>query len=83
MMLCSPFFAMAEEEVKSLAGISVVGNKEAPKALFLVPWKNSEIGVETDLSSGLLDESMAPVDKDVFSRQLDFYEFSHTENNQD
>jgi len=73
-----PVFAAEDGEVKTLSGISVVGNKEAPKALFLVPWKNSEIGVETSLS-GLLDESMTPIDKDVFLRELEFYEFSHKE----
>lgn len=76
-ILASIAFPASGEEVKTLAGISVVGNKEAPKSLFLVPWKNSEIGVETNLSSGLLDESMKPVDKEVFMRELNFYKFSH------
>ena len=33
----------ADEEVKELSGISIVGNKEAPKSLYIVPWKNSEV----------------------------------------
>ena len=75
-------FAIAEEkkadvEVKELSGISIIGNKEAPKSLYIVPWQNSEVGVATSLSSGLLDDSMRPVDKDVFLRELDFYELSH------
>lgn len=61
------------EDVKELSGISIVGNKEAPKSLFIVPWKSSEIGVETSLSSKLLDEKLSVVDKDVFERELDFY----------
>lgn len=65
------------EDVKDLSGISIVGNKEAPKSLYIVPWKNSEIDLETSLNSGLLDEGMKPVDKEVFMRELDFYEFSH------
>ena len=61
------------DEAKALSGISIVGNKEAPKSLFIVPWKSSELGVETGLSSKLLDEKMQVVDKEVFERELDFY----------
>lgn len=63
----------AEESVKELSGISIVGNKEAPKSLFIVPWKSSEIAVETGLTSKLLNENLDPVDIDVFERELDFY----------
>ena len=68
-------------EAKELSGISIIGNKEAPKSLYIVPWKNSEVGVESSLTSGLLDESMKPVDKDVFMRELNFYELSHKNRN--
>lgn len=78
LLVLMPFSAQAsEDKVKTLRGISVVGNREAPKALFLVPWKNSELGIGSSLTSGLLDEGMQPVDKEVFMRELDFYEFSH------
>jgi len=69
-----------DTEVKELSGISIIGNKEAPKSLYIVPWQNSEVGVATSLSSGLLDDSMRPVDKEVFLRELDFYELSHGKN---
>ncbi len=83
LMLQAP--AMAEKnkvdtEVKELSGISIIGNKEAPKSLYIVPWQNSEVGVATSLNSGLLDDSMRPVDKEVFLRELDFYELSHGRN---
>lgn len=64
------------EEVKAISGMSIVGNNEAPKSLYIVPWKSSEIGMETDLSSNLLNESLTPVDKDVFLREIDFYNVS-------
>jgi len=70
-------------EVKELSGISIIGNKEAPKSLYIVPWQNSEVGVATSLNSGLLDDSMRPVDKEVFLRELDFYELSHGKNVQE
>ncbi len=83
--LILPGSAVAEDgrvdtEVKELSGISIIGNKEAPKSLYIVPWQNSEVGVATSLSSGLLDDSMRPLDKEVFLRELDFYNLSHDEN---
>ena len=69
-----------DTDVKELSGISIIGNKEAPKSLYIVPWQNSEVGVATSINSGLLDDSMRPIDKDVFLRELDFYELSHDTN---
>jgi hypothetical protein len=61
-----------EAEAKKLSGMSIVGNEEAPKALYIVPWKSSEIGAETSLDT-MLNEGDIPVDRDVFKRQLEFY----------
>jgi hypothetical protein len=76
------FMAMAqdadkdkESEIKELSGMSIVGNDEAPKSLYIVPWKSSEIGVETSLDM-TLNEGDVPVDRDVFMRQLEFYRVS-------
>ncbi len=70
------FNVAAEGDVKELSGISIIGNKEAPKSLYIVPWKNSQVGVETTLKSGLLDDSNRLIDKEVFMRELEFYELS-------
>jgi hypothetical protein len=62
-------------DAKELSGISIVGNDEAPKSLYIVPWKSSEIGAVTSMGMEL-DERATPVDRDVFKRQLEFYEIS-------
>ncbi len=64
-----------EHQTKELSGMSIVGNDEAPKSLYIVPWKSSEIGIETSLGM-MLNKDAVPVDRDVFKRQLDFYEVS-------
>jgi len=64
-----------ESEAKELSGMSIVGNDEAPKSLYIVPWKSSEIGAETSLDM-MLNEGAVPVDRDVFMRQLEFYQVS-------
>lgn len=65
-----------KDDAKTLSGISIIGNKDAPKSLYIVPWRSSELGFESDLNSSLLNEGMHPVDKDVFVRELNFYELS-------
>lgn len=55
-----------------LSGESVLGNQNAPKSLVLVPWKSAQIGKMPGLSM-LLDDSIRPVDKDVFMRELAYY----------
>ena len=64
-----------QSEAKELSGMSIVGNDEAPKSLYIVPWKSSEIGVETSLDT-MLNEDDVPVDRDVFRRHLEFYQLS-------
>ena len=58
---------------KSLLGISILGNQEAPKALVIVPWKSSQLGDALGISRSL-DDSRQPVDRDVFMRELAYYE---------
>jgi hypothetical protein len=64
--------APAATEPKSLAGMSILGNQDAPKSLVIVPWKSSEIGAGIGVSRAL-DTRIRPVDKDVFIRELKYY----------
>jgi len=61
------------ERPKTMSGMSILGNEEAPKSLVIVPWKSSRMGDEISLSD-TLDDRARPVDKDVFLRELRFYE---------
>lgn len=65
--------APAEAGPKTLSGMSVLGNRDAPKSLVIVPWKSSEIGDSLGISA-MLDEGRQPVDRDVFLRALAYYE---------
>jgi len=53
----------------------IIGNRELPKVLYIVPWKKPLPG---DLSGrpleSVLDEALAPVDRDVFRRQVNYQE---------
>ena len=53
----------------------ITGNRELPKVLYIVPWKRSDLGdlVGKPVNS-LLDEVLAPVDRDVFKRENRYYD---------
>jgi hypothetical protein len=58
-----------------LGTATVTGDREQPKVMYIVPWKRSDIG---DLSgkpmNSLLDEALAPVDRDEFKREVAYYD---------
>ena len=60
------------QQAKTLSGMSVLGNNEAPKALVIVPWKSSQIGDGIGIVESLSNRPM-PIDRDVFNRELDYY----------
>ena len=66
-------------ETMDLEGTTITGNQELPKALHIVPWKPSSTG---DLSgrpmNSLVDEALEPIDRDVFLREIDYYEAVHS-----
>jgi len=62
----------APDQPRTMSGMSILGNEEAPKSLVIVPWKGSELGEDLNLTD-TLDQRARPVDKDVFMRELDYY----------
>ena len=65
--------AKPDTDPKALSGMSILGNQEAPKALVIVPWKSSQLGDSLGIAK-TLDDGRQPVDKDVFMRQLSYYQ---------
>ncbi len=62
---------------KTMSGMSILGNEETPKSLVIVPWKSSEMGDAISLTD-TLDDRATPVDKEVFLRELRYYEIRKT-----
>jgi len=53
---------------------SIVGSRELPKVLYIVPWKKSRIGTLAGVSEkGSFKESMTVLDRDVFLRELKYF----------
>jgi hypothetical protein len=54
---------------------SIKGNQELPKVLYIVPWKQAGIGDLTGKPvNSLLDEVLRPLDRDVFRRQVRYFD---------
>ena len=63
----------ADADDKLISGMSIVGDHESPKSLVIVPWKSSGLGDRLDVSR-ILDDGRRPVDRDVFMRELNYYQ---------
>jgi hypothetical protein len=52
---------------------AIIGNRELPKVLYIVPWKKPMPGALSGRPvQSVLDEALAPVDREVFRRQVDY-----------
>jgi hypothetical protein len=58
-----------------LGRTEITGNQELPRVMYIVPWKKANPG---DLMgkpiNTLLDEVLAPIDREEFLRQVDYYD---------
>jgi len=58
---------------------SITGNQELPKVMYIVPWKEIGIGdLQGKPVNSLLDEVLAPLDREVFKRQVQYFDQLHS-----
>ena len=63
----------AEDRV-DLEGTSIIGNRELPKILYIAPWKKpymSELGRPVN---SLINEVIAPIERDVMVRTIRYHD---------
>ena len=72
-VLASVAGAACAQDRADIDPTQVIGNRELPKVLYIVPWKKPLPG---DLAgrppASVIDEALAPIDRDVFRRQVRF-----------
>jgi len=74
----TPRMAAVQRDTLDLDTTSVTGNQELPKVLYIVPWKDADAGdLAGKPAKSLLDEVLAPIDREVFQRQLRYFEQLH------
>ena len=70
LVACAP---LAAQDRADIDRTRIIGNRELPKVLYIVPWKRPVPG---ELSgrpfSSVIDEALAPLDRDVFRRQVQY-----------
>lgn len=68
--------AISEKAIDRLQldSTAITGNRELPKVMSIVPWKAAEPpgGPDRPLGS-LIDELLAPLDRDEFRREINYY----------
>lgn len=66
--------AQAQEEI-DLEGARIFGNKDLPNITYIVPWKDEQVDmVDVQPVGNLFDEALAPIDRDVFLREVEYYD---------
>ncbi len=84
-VLCAVFCVVSGADVSTagnrvmdaiqLGRTQITGNQELPTVMYIVPWKKADPG---DLMgrpvNTLLDEVLAPIDREEFVRQVDYYD---------
>jgi hypothetical protein len=64
----------AKTDRLELGTATVTGDREQPKVMYIVPWKKSDIGdLTAKPMNSLVDEILAPVDREVFKREVVYY----------
>ena len=70
LLIASTAFAQDRADIDRT---QIIGNRELPKVLYIVPWKKPLPG---DMSGkplvSVLDEALSPVDRVVFRRQVNY-----------
>ncbi len=52
----------------------IIGNRELPKVLYIVPWKKPLPGTLSGRPvASVLDEALAPLDREVLQRQIHYH----------
>lgn len=57
------------------SGATIFGNREMPNITYVVPWKEDQVDVvEVQPVGNLFDEALQPIDRDVFVREIEYFE---------
>ena len=66
---------VAQEERLEMEGTAIIGNKELPKVLYIVPWKPAErVDIPTPPITSILDQPLKPIERKTFRRQVKYHQ---------
>ncbi len=74
LMLTASMTAAAQQRLE-MEGTAIIGNKELPRVLYIVPWKSAEpVALTTPPFRSVLDEDVGQVERSSFKRKLEIYQ---------
>lgn len=71
--------AFAEDEPQvEVTGTTIIGTKEAPNVLNVVPWQGKELNadpwdIRPSPAQSVLEDSLQPIDRDVLRREIEYF----------
>ena len=67
--------AASAQDRLELEGTEIIGNKELPKVLYIVPWKSVErFDIETPPIESIMEQQLAPISRAAFKRNSHYHE---------
>jgi hypothetical protein len=64
---------MAQQRLE-MEGTAIIGNKELPKVLYIVPWKSTEtVNFPSPPIESIMDQALKPLDRNAFRRQIRYH----------
>jgi len=73
LLLSSASVCQAEDRIELEKG-AIIGNQEAPKAIYIVPWRPlTPVDIKGLEIGNLLDEELELIDPETFKRQVELY----------
>ncbi len=66
--------AMAQQRLE-MEGTSIIGNKELPNVLYIVPWKSTEtVDFPSPPVASIMDQALKPLERNAFRRQIRYHD---------
>jgi len=75
-LMLSLFTSLTHAEViVESEGMTVFGQHELPKVLYVVPWKRKDTAeIDTPQTRALATDVLTPIDPEIFKRQAHYYD---------
>jgi hypothetical protein len=75
LLFSTTLIAQETEDRLDMEGTSIIGNKESPKILYIVPWKPAQrIDIPTPPIVSILDRPLQKIERNEFRRQVKFHQ---------
>lgn len=63
------------QEILEMEGTAIIGNKELPKVLYIVPWKSPErFDIRAPAINSILDQPIPTLERGAFRRRIYYYQ---------